>query len=259
MRDSQHGGQSDRSGDGLSALARTVVARLVSRDAKVKRPPDAAMVAALARALAASDHAPFEALRTELRRARVNETELVDSYFPAVARFLGREWAEDRAPFTDVTMGVARMQSILRQVGRSWDSNAAASVDSATVLMVLPDGEQHSFGVMVLTGQLRRQGISVQMQIGARPAMLQGLVRTSEFDCAMVSVACEEKLEFCRGVVKAIKDGSEGRLWVAVGGAVLERPVDVRAATGADVATNDPMIALQGARVRNGVPVREVG
>jgi hypothetical protein len=60
-------------------------------------------------------------------------------------------------------------------------------------------------------------------------------------------------------VVKALRDGSGGRLWVAVGGAVLERPVDVKAATGADVATNDPMVALAGARVRLPVSEREVG
>ncbi|WP_169052268.1 B12-binding domain-containing protein [Tabrizicola sp. YIM 78059] len=259
MRDSQHGGQGDRSGDGLSALARTVVARLVSREADGAKSPDPAMVAALARAVASPDFSLFEALRPELRRARIGETELVDSYFPAVARHLGCEWSEDRAAFTDVSMGLARMQSILRQVGRDWASNATAGPDSATVLMVLPEGEQHSFGIMLLTGQLRRKGISVQLQIGASADFLFSLVRNSDFDCAMISIACEERLELCRRVVKALKDGSAGRLWVAVGGAVLARAVDVQAATGADIATNDPMVAIQGARVRNGLPVREFG
>jgi methanogenic corrinoid protein MtbC1 len=259
MRDSQHGGQSDRGGDVLSALARTVVARLVARDGAPARPPDEALVVALARAVSSSDYSLFEDLRPELRRARISETELVDSYFPAVARYLGCEWAEDRAAFTDVTMGLARMQSILRQVGRDWASNHAAAPDSATVLMVLPEGEQHSFGMMLLTGQLRRQGISVQLQIGASPEALRALAEQRSYDCAMISVACEEKLALCRRVVKALRDGSGGRLWVAVGGAVLERPVDVKAATGADVATNDPMVALAGARVRLPVSEREVG
>lgn len=259
MRDSQHDGRGERKGDGLSALARTVVARLIAREDLVVRTPDAEIVAALARAVAASDYSQFESLRPELRRARITETELVDSYFPAVARFLGCEWAEDRAAFTDVTMGLARMQAILRQVGRDWASNGMARADGLTVLIVLPVGEQHSFGMMVLAGQLRRQGISVQMQIGARPEELRTLVAQCAFDCAMISVACEAKLELCRKVVNALKDGSDGRLWVAVGGVVLSRPVDVRAATGADIATNDPMIALQGARSRTSVPVVEIG
>lgn len=259
MRDSQHGGQGDRSGAGLSVLARTVVARLVGRDGQQTRPPDPALVAALAAAVASSEPALFEALKPELRRARISETDLVDTYFPAVARHLGCEWAEDRAAFTEVTMGVARMQAILRQVGRDWASNTNATPDSATVLMILPEGEQHSFGIMVLTGQLRRQGVSVQLQIGPSPAALAALVQQQSFDCAMISVACEEKLELCGKVVKALRQGSGGRLWVAVGGAVLDRPVDVGRLTQADIVTNDPMVALAGARIRLALPEREVG
>jgi methanogenic corrinoid protein MtbC1 len=256
MRDSQHFGQGNRSEDGLSALARTVVARLVARDGQVGRRLDPELVAALAKAMAYPDYSLFEALRPELRRARISQTELVDSYFPAVARHLGCEWTEDRAAFTDVTLGLARMQSILHQVGRDWAGHGQAAPDAATVLLVLPEGEQHSFGAILMAGQLRRQGISVQLQIGASPASLRAIVQGNRFDCSMISVACEEKLDLCRLVVKALKDGSEGRLWVAVGGAVLDRRMDVREATGADMATNDPMNAIETARVRNGIPQR---
>lgn len=259
MRDSQHGVQSDRGGDGLSLLARKAVARLVARDVPQARIVDASLVASMARALASADQMAFDALKPELRRARISETDLMDHYFPAVARSLGCDWAEDRASFADVTLGVARMQSMLRQVGRDWASNANAAPDSPTVLMILPEGEQHSLGIMLLTGQLRRQGISVQLQIGARPEVLGGLVRHHSFDCAMISVACEEKIESCRKAVGALKNGSGGRLWVAVGGAVLDRSIDVLGRTRADVVTNDPMVALQGARFQQSMPEREVG
>lgn len=259
MRDSQHGGQGDRGGAGLSALARTVVARLVSRDGTVERPVDERIVSDLARALASPDLTQFETLRVDLRRIRITEVDLVDTYFPAVARYLGCAWAEDRAPFTDVSVGVARMQAILRQVGRDWASNATAAPDSLTVLLVLPDGEQHSFGAMVLTGQLRRQGVSVQLKIGANARELAALVQHQTFDCAMISVACEEKLELCRQLVTALRRGSDGRLRVAVGGAVLDRPVDVLGLTGADIVTNDPLAALKGARAWQALPEREIG
>ena len=260
MRDSQHGGPNDRSGDGLTVLARTIVARLVAREDAGDRGADAAMVAALARALASPDPADFQAMRADLRRARIGEIDLVDTYFPAVARYLGCAWVEDRAPFTEVTLGVARMQSILRQVGRDWASNTAAGPDSCTVLMVLPEGEQHSFGAVVLTGQLRRQGVSVRLEIGTPPARLRALVQRHSFDCAMVSIGCEEKLEAGRRIVKALKDGSGGQLRVAVGGAALDRPVDVRLRTGADLVTNDPQLALQGLRpARRDLPVRAAG
>jgi MerR family transcriptional regulator, light-induced transcriptional regulator len=247
MRDSQHGGQDDRAGIGLAALARTVVVRLVAREGASGRPVDEATVGLITCALLDPDRGQMDALRQDLRRARISETDLVDNYFPEVARRLGRAWAEDNAPFTDVTIGVARMQSMLRELGRDWTSNTAAEQASATVLIVLPDGEQHSFGAMLLAGQLRRQGISVRLEVGTPAATLRRLVHDRTFDCAMISVACEEKIGQCRDLVSAIKQGSQGRLWVAVGGPLLDRPIDVRGRTGADIVTCDPLLALQGA------------
>lgn len=253
MRDSQYCGPIGRSGDELSALARTVAARLAARGARASRRIDGDLVLAMARAFGCADPALFDALRPELRRARVSDIDLVDSYFPAVARHLGRDWAEDRAGWAEVTIGVARMQSLVHQIGLDWDGSTAA--DSPNVLVVLPEGEQHSFGVQVLAGQLRRQGVSVHLQIAARPADLRRLVQDRHYDCALVSVGCEDKLETCRKVVKSLKDGSKGRLWVAVGGAVLERVSDVHLLTGADIATSDPVAATAGARWGAAAPV----
>lgn len=247
MRDSQHGGQHDRADTGLSALARTVVARLIAREVSAERPVDDAVVAAISRALLEPGPARMEALRMDLRRARITDLDLVDTYFPEVARHLGCAWAEDRAAFTDVTIGVARMQSMLRELGRDWTSNTTAERGGSTVLIVLPDGEQHSFGVMLLAGQLRRQGISVRLEVGTPAAALRRMVQERRFDCAMISVACEEKLDHCKAVVNALKQGSQGQLWVAIGGPLLDRPIDVRGRTGADIATCDPLQALQGA------------
>ncbi len=176
-----------------------------------------------------------------------------------MARLLGCAWAEDRAPFTDVSVGTARMQGMLRGFGRDGVANAAARLDGETVLLLLPDGEQHSLGMMVLTGQLRRQGISVQVQLGVTPGPLRALVAERHFDCAMISVGCEEKLELCAKLVKSLKKGSGGRLWVAVGGAVLDRPLDIRRRTGADVVTNDPKLALQDMQARRVDPIRVGG
>lgn len=256
MRDSQHGGHSERGSDELSALARTVVARLAARSDRPVRQPDPAFLAALVRAFSGSDEGLFEALRPDLRRARISDTDLVDLYFPAVARQLGCNWADDSAGFAEVSIGMARLQALVHQIGRDWASSmvgtAVGASTLAEVLVILPEGEQHSFGVQVLTGQLRRQGVSVHQQLAARPETLRKLVHERHYDCALVSVSCEERLETCRKVVKSLKEGSNGRLWVAVGGAVLERPVDVQALTRADIATNDPMQALAAAQERAG-------
>lgn len=256
MRDSQHGGQSERSSEELTALARTVVARLATRAAGMPRNLDPALVMAMLRAVGSTDPSQFEALRPEIRRARISDVDLVDCYFPAVARQLGCDWADDRCGWADVSIGMARLQSMVHQIGRDWASNATATRETSSVLVVLPDGEQHSFGVQVLVGQLRRQGVSVHLQIGARPDGLRALMKQRRYDCALISVGCEERLEFCRKLVKSLKDGSNGRLWVAVGGAVLDRSIDVLALTMADMATQDPMQALARAHYNAGQRLR---
>jgi methylmalonyl-CoA mutase cobalamin-binding subunit len=257
MRDSGH----DRQGDGgdLSALARTVVARLAARDGISIGPGpwavDDRMVASLARALVSTDPALLPALRADLRRARISDIDLVDTYFPAAARHLGCAWVEDVTPFTDVTVGVARMLAILHQVGRDWTSNATPDPRGRTVLVVLPEGEQHSFGVAVLAGRLRRQGISVRLEVGTPTRDLRRIVRKASFDSAMVSIACEEKLSLCNEVVTTLKDASDGQLCVAVGGALLDRPVDIAGRTGADIVTSDPFQVLQRSRAGHALPI----
>jgi methylmalonyl-CoA mutase cobalamin-binding subunit len=210
------------------------------------------MVAALVRALVTTDPAPMLALRADLRRARISDIDLVDSYLPAAARRLGCAWVEDATAFTDVTIGVARMLAVLHQVGRDWSSNATPDPDDRSVLVVLPQGEQHGLGVAVLAGQLRRQGISVRLEVGTPTRDLGRIVQEGSFDCAMISIACEEKLTQCRHVVTTLKAASDGRLHVAVGGALLERQLDIVSLTGADISTSDPMMALRGARVARG-------
>jgi MerR family transcriptional regulator, light-induced transcriptional regulator len=247
MRDGHHGGQGGRANGSLATLARSVVSRLTAREDGLDRPVDEAIVASIARALLHSFPDHLEALRPDLRRARISDADLVDTYFPEVARYLGCAWVDDTAPFTDVSIGVARMQGMLRDLGKGWSSNALAEQSSATVLVVLPEGEQHSFGAMLLTGQLRRQGISVRLEVGTSREELRRLAHDRIFDCAMVSVACEEGIARCKEVVAALRQGSGGRLWIAVGGSLPERSADLHARTGADVVTSDPLQALQGA------------
>ncbi len=250
MRDGHYGGPMGHSTDDLSALARTVVARLAARSGAGRAGPgvrqiDPDMVQTIARAFASDNPAAFEALRPDLRRARIDDIDLVDSYFPAVARQLGRDWSEDRLGWAEVTIGLARMQSLVHQIGLDWDGSTAP--DAESVLVVLPEGEQHSFGVQVMAGQLRRQGVSVHLQIGPRPAALRSLVQERHYDCALISVGSEDHIDACRKLVKILKDGSAGRLWVAIGGPVLDRDRDILGLTGADMVTNDPAEALGGA------------
>lgn len=247
MQHGIHNGTALRAGGaltGVSQLAVEVVARLVSRDPAEEVAPREDVLERFIAAIATSDPMAFEELKPELRRARISAAMLADIYIPEAARRLGQGWMDDTATFAEVTMGVARMQAILREIGTAWIADCRGQSVGPTMLVVLPVGEQHTLGGMVLAGRLRRLGISVSMQIAPSVSDLGAYVAARAFDGAMISIAGDDKLETCAKLIKIIKEASRGSVKVAVGGALLETGHDVSALTGADVVTNNIEHAL---------------
>ncbi len=201
--------------------------------------PKETLVERLLEVVCSADPCGFDALKPDLKRARVTNAALADVYIPEVARRLGVAWDEDRLSFTVVTIGVARLQAILREIGANWIANETAPGEIATVLLILPATEQHTLGAFVIAGWLRRNGISVRLSIAPSLADLTELLAIRRFDGAMISVATEDKLELCASLIKTLKSESTNSLRVAVGGAVLAQGHYVARSIGADVVTND--------------------
>jgi methylmalonyl-CoA mutase cobalamin-binding subunit len=224
---------------GVSQFATEVVARLVARDGTGSVEPRDSLVSRFMDAVRSSDPAAFEALKPELKRARISAATLAEVYIPEVARRLGQGWDDDCISFAEVTMGVARLQAILREIGTTWVADEATVVSSATVLMVLPSGEQHTLGALCAAGWLRRRGISVCLRIAPTTADLADLLASRSFDGAMISIACEDKVDVCAMLVQTLRDHSVNDMRVAVGGAITALGDDALKATGADIVTND--------------------
>lgn len=231
---------------GVAYFAAEVVARLVKGESAAGPVLNEALVLRLMQAVSAPDASGFAAVRAEFKRARVSSAVLADHYIPEVARRLGRFWAEDCMSFADVTMGSARLQAILREIGQEWFADAAGAAEGPTLLVILPEGEQHTLGAMVLAARLRRSGVSVCLRIGDSVPALATFVQDRSFNAALISVACREKLASCAQIVRSLKEATGGALKIAVGGAVLDEGQGLVADTGADVVTNDIEAALRG-------------
>ena len=230
---------------GITQFASDVLARLVARDGESGHQLREPLVLALMEAVRSANLNAFEALKPDLKRARVSPEAFADCYIPEVARRLGQQWMDDTASFAEVTIGVARLQAILREIGAKWTADGYAQAGGSTVLLILPAQEQHTLGAMVIAGWLRRKGISVCLRIAPTVAEIGALLATHRFDGAMISVAGNERLEVCTKLVKTLKNKSKGTLLVAVGGSVLERNEDVATVTGADIVTNDLSAMVQ--------------
>jgi MerR family transcriptional regulator, light-induced transcriptional regulator len=251
MQDGQGNGTGRLSGQtsgGVAQFAFDVVARLVAGDATTTGALRDDLVERFSWAVIDPELGRFDAMKPDLRRARITPTLFADRYVPAIARRLGKGWEDDTMSFAQVTMGASRLQAILREIGADWVADQGPGPglggDRATVLLILPAGEQHTLGAFVLIGQLRRRGVSVCLRIGPSEDDLRVLLNERHFDGAMISLATPERQASCRSMLKILKDVTTGRLHVAVGGAALSALGDKAHMIGADVVTNDLTTAM---------------
>lgn len=224
---------------GVSQFAAEVVARLVAKDGGKAEALREGLVCRMMDAVRSSDLRAFEALKPELKRARISPPAMADLYIPTVARRLGQGWEDDTISFAEVTMGVARLQAILREIGESWGADGVGGEGQATMLFVLPSGEQHTLGALVAAGWLRRRGISVCLRIAPSFAEIEDVLASRNFDGAMISIACHDKVITCTRLVRAIRSHAKNDLKIAVGGALSSFDDAALLATGADIVTND--------------------
>ncbi len=185
-------------------------------------------------------------------RAGVSPEDMADYYIPAVARDLGAQWCTDELGFAEVTIGSARLQAMLRELGESWTADHGMNPDASTVLLVVADGVHHTLGAFVLSGQLRRKGLSVRLLLGATPQNINESFELTQFDAVFISSNIGDNLESLRKIVDSIRTSRGNPPPVVIGGTLLETNADVVALTGTDyiAKTVDEAIALCNLRTK---------
>lgn len=230
---------------GVSHFASQVVSILADRSTRAVTVPQEALVASLTRASLSGEAGAFAELLGEMRRARITLACLADVYIPMAARRMGEAWHEDRMSWIDVSIGVARLQALLREIGTAWAADQAQDGGLGTVLMVLPQNEQHTLGAMVAVGQLRRYGLSVCLRMAPSRDELRSLIMARDFDGIMISVGTEEKLTAVARTVAFVRGAQLRPAPIIIGGAVTQKVGDAASCTGADHCCSDVEAALE--------------
>lgn len=206
----------------------------------------------------ADDPTAAARLLENLRARKIPLESLADHYLPEAARALGLLWSRDQADFVDVTIGTARLQALLRGIDSDSALDLSQRAASGSILMVVPTGEQHTFGALVAASKLRRRGITVCLRLMPRTNELREVLRSRHFDGAMISVGARENLDMARKLVTLLRGCPDCNVPVIVGGALLAECDDLGRETGADAATNDIDRALALCGVQPG-PSRTAG
>ena len=234
----------DGTENSVASLASRAIAVLASKRAQSRPVLSEKLILDLVDAARGHDDAVRAALQS-LAHEGIPAEEVADFYIPEAARRLGDDWCSDGMGFAEVTIGSARLQRALRSVTSAPRHSTGATEPAGSVLVVVMEEHFHTLGAMVVTEQLRRNGLSVRLLLGEANRRVLQTVATGHFDAIFFSVAVVEKFADLRDLVEKVRDVSPRPTPTVVGGAVGHLGADVRKVTGADHTATDPKEALR--------------
>ena len=162
------------------------------------------------------------------------ESLYLDLLAPA-ARHLGEMWENDACDFTEVTIGLWRLQNAMRELSPSFLRSPEIRTNGPRVLLVPLPGETHTFGLSMVYEFFRRAGWNAWSGPIAGSADLRAMVRREWVEVIGFSLACDDKLDVVRAEIRSVRRASKNpALGVLVGGPGFTANPLLAAQVGAD-------------------------
>ena len=170
----------------------------------------------------------------------------MDLLAPA-ARRLGEMWDDNVCDFTEVTVGLWRLQNTMRDLSPFFQRSAANCPNAPRALLVPLPGEDHTFGLSMMFEFFRRASWDAWSGPVASSADLRGMVQREWIEVIGFSLACDEKLDVVRTEIRSVRRASMNPgLGVLVGGPGFAANPSLSAEVGADgTATDGRQAVLQ--------------
>lgn len=181
-----------------------------------------------------ADHS--NALFHEFLRRGISEETLFLDLLSGAARRLGVLWEEDRADFTEVTIGLCRLHEILR-LNTPMRSGGS---EGPSILLATACADQHVFGVVIVAEFFRRAGWRVRAEPGATSAQLAEIIGKEPFDVFGLSAACGHDPGVISSDISLLRAASLNKsVKVLVGGRLFVDSPALVSAVGADATAID--------------------
>ena len=232
------------SGTGHAALS-TIIAKLVTDFAR------------------SGDSHALSTLYAEMRMRRISAEEVLDAYLPNALGVIGREWHNEEIDILHASLACARLQNLLRELGRAWASDRMGPVGDGRILLTLPKGEQHTFGVMLAANQLRRIGVSVKVMLLPAATELRDVLAHNRFNAVFISVSNKTSVLPCAAMVRELRTWSHEDIPIVIGGGLVLRENSdtdhrrIADTTGADIVTSDIACALHSCGIQQTIAAAE--
>jgi MerR family transcriptional regulator, light-induced transcriptional regulator len=172
------------------------------------------------------------------------ETLYVRLLAPA-ARKLGENWEDDSRDFVDVTMGLWRIQEILRELALRVPPPARADHGRRTALFSAMPGEQHSFGTLMIADCFERTGWDCDVLIEPATSDITGKIAHKRYDLVGLTVSCDCSSAALSGLVSALRAvSSNPGIRIMLGGRFINACPELVAQCGADATAADAPAAV---------------
>jgi len=162
---------------------------------------------------------------------------------PAAA-YAGQLWKEDRASFVDVTLALNRLHQVVHRL-RAILPPMPTTEQARRLLLTTVPGEQHSFGVTLLTDLFRQECWTVYEASGDTADTLCARITRDWFDCIGLSASSGIVVDTIAPLVERMRQTSlNPDVRIIAGGKVLGDTPDLAETLGVDAIINDADDAL---------------
>jgi len=181
----------------------------------------------------------------------------LDMLAPA-ARRLGEMWSNDECDFVDVTMGLWRLQEVMREVSMRSPVPIMGSEAPRSALFCPIPGDVHSFGAQMIEEVFARAGWQSEVMLQPERRELLDLLARKPIDVLGLTVSRSCPASSLAGLIKAARSVAVNpHLSIIVGGHTINQKPDIVADIGADGTGDDARAALETAeRLVASAPVR---
>ncbi len=163
----------------------------------------------------------------------------LDIVAPA-ARLLGAWWDDDRCSFTDVTLGLCRLQQAVRELGEERFSSRGPGDGAPRALFSPAPGEQHVLGLAMIEELFRKSGWRTDCAPLSAPADVVRRVGESWHDLVGFTLSDPARCEALRRLIAEVRAASlNGHIRIMAGGVGLAGLDDPIAQLGVDAVAED--------------------
>ncbi len=182
------------------------------------------------------------------------ESIYVDLLAPS-ARRLGEFWEEDSEDFVDVTMGLWRIQEVLRELALRVPPPAVPGQGTRSALFSTMPGEQHSLGTLMVAECFMRAGWDADVLIEPTQSELTEKFATRHYDLVGLTLSNDYPSGQLSSLISTIRGVSRNSgICVMIGGRLVNENPDLIEACGADATAADAPSAIEVANTL--VPLR---